>query len=108
MLTRRKLSISRRCADFDAAAVALEAGAREVHLFARRDALASLPVIRIRGYPGAYDNYGSLPDAVRWHHRPPGQDNPRLKAFIEVFKSPEVKQFIEENIPAFIPAGFNS
>ncbi len=52
---------------FDAAAVALEAGAREVHLFARRDSLASLPVIRIRGYPGAYDNYGSLPDAVRWH-----------------------------------------
>src|SRR5207244_2395981 len=52
---------------FDAAAVALETGAREVHLFARRDNLASLPVIRIRGYPGAYDNYGSLPDAVRWH-----------------------------------------
>ena len=52
---------------FDAAAVALETGAREVHLFARRDTLASLPVIRIRGYPGAYDNYGSLPDAVRWH-----------------------------------------
>ena len=51
---------------FDAAAVALEAGAKEVHLFARRDSLASLPVIRIRGYPGAYDNYGSLPDAVRW------------------------------------------
>ena len=52
---------------FDAAAVALEAGAREVHLFARRDRLASEPVIRTRGYPGAYDNYGSLPDAVRWH-----------------------------------------
>jgi cation diffusion facilitator CzcD-associated flavoprotein CzcO len=52
---------------FDAAAVALETGAREVHLFARRDNLASLPVIRIRGYPGAYDNYGSLPDAARWH-----------------------------------------
>ncbi|MDB5606873.1 MAG: hypothetical protein JWP25_3773 [Bradyrhizobium sp.] len=52
---------------FDAAAVALETGAREVHLFARRDGLAALPVIRIRGYPGAYDNYGSLPDAVRWH-----------------------------------------
>jgi FAD-dependent urate hydroxylase len=51
---------------FDAAAVALEAGAKEVHLFARRDALASLPVIRIRGYPGAYDNYGALPDGVRW------------------------------------------
>jgi cation diffusion facilitator CzcD-associated flavoprotein CzcO len=52
---------------FDAAGVALEAGAKEVHLFARRETLASLPVIRIRGYPGAYDNYGSLPDAVRWH-----------------------------------------
>lgn len=52
---------------FDAAAVALEAGAREVHLFARRDKLASEPVIRTRGYPGAYDNYGALPDAVRWH-----------------------------------------
>lgn len=52
---------------FDAAAVALEAGAREVHLFARRGRVASEPVIRTRGYPGAYDNYGALPDAVRWH-----------------------------------------
>jgi len=51
---------------FDAAAVALESGAREVHLFARRKSLAALPVIRLRLYPGAYDNYGSLPDAVRW------------------------------------------
>ncbi|WP_407175076.1 FAD-dependent oxidoreductase [Bradyrhizobium sp. STM 3562] len=51
---------------FDAAAVALENGAREVHLFARRAALAALPVIRLRLYPGAYDNYGSLPDALRW------------------------------------------
>jgi cation diffusion facilitator CzcD-associated flavoprotein CzcO len=51
---------------FDAAAVALETGASEVHLFARRHELASLPVIRVRGYPGAYDNYGALPDAVRW------------------------------------------
>lgn len=51
---------------FDSAAAALESGATEVHLFARRHELASLPVIRIRGYPGVYDNYGSLPDAVRW------------------------------------------
>jgi D-methionine transport system substrate-binding protein len=36
------------------------------------------------------------------------KDDPRLKAFIEVFKSPQVKQFIEEKLPAFIPAGFNS
>jgi len=51
---------------FDAAAVALEAGAVSVDLFARRPILASLPVGRVRGYPGAYDNYPELPDAVRW------------------------------------------
>jgi cation diffusion facilitator CzcD-associated flavoprotein CzcO len=52
---------------FDAAAVALEAGAQSVHLFARRPVLAATPINRSRGYPGAYDNYYSLPDAVRWH-----------------------------------------
>jgi cation diffusion facilitator CzcD-associated flavoprotein CzcO len=51
---------------FDAAATALEAGAKEVHLFARRDHIAALPVARVRGYPGAYDNYPHLPDALRW------------------------------------------
>jgi FAD-dependent urate hydroxylase len=47
--------------------VALEAGAASVDLFARRPALASLPVGRVRGYPGAYDNFPELPDAARWH-----------------------------------------
>ncbi|MFM0324286.1 SidA/IucD/PvdA family monooxygenase [Caballeronia glebae] len=51
---------------FDAAATALEAGAADVHLFARRDVLAAKPVSRTRGYPGAYDNYPGLPDALRW------------------------------------------
>jgi FAD-dependent urate hydroxylase len=51
---------------FDAAAVALEAGAGSVDLFARRPQLASVPVARTRGYPGAYDNYPALPDHVRW------------------------------------------
>jgi FAD-dependent urate hydroxylase len=51
---------------FDAAAVALESGATDVHLFARRESLPSLPVIRARIYPGAYDNYYSLPDELRW------------------------------------------
>jgi len=51
---------------FDAAATALEAGARQVHLFARRDHIASTPVARVRGYPGFYDNYHQLPDALRW------------------------------------------
>jgi FAD-dependent urate hydroxylase len=52
---------------FDAAAVALEIGAKSVHLFARRAVLAATPINRSRGYPGAYDNYYALPDAVRWH-----------------------------------------
>jgi cation diffusion facilitator CzcD-associated flavoprotein CzcO len=52
---------------FDAAATALETGAAAVHLFARRPTLAATPINRSRGYPGAYDNYYSLPDVVRWH-----------------------------------------
>jgi cation diffusion facilitator CzcD-associated flavoprotein CzcO len=52
---------------FDAAGAALEIGAASVDLFARRPALASLPVGRVRGYPGAYDNFPELPDAARWH-----------------------------------------
>jgi FAD-dependent urate hydroxylase len=52
---------------FDAAGVALEHGADGVHLFARRATIASVPITRSRGYPGAYDNYHQLPDAVRWH-----------------------------------------
>jgi cation diffusion facilitator CzcD-associated flavoprotein CzcO len=51
---------------FDAAGVALESGAAEVHLFARRPTIAAIPITRVRGYPGAYDNYHQLPDAVRW------------------------------------------
>jgi FAD-dependent urate hydroxylase len=51
---------------FDAAATALEAGAQQVHLFVRRSVLPSVPITRSRAYPGAYDNYGQLPDALRW------------------------------------------
>ncbi len=54
-------------AAFDAAGAALENGAASVHLFARRPSLASVPITRTRGYPGAYDNYRRLPDAIRWH-----------------------------------------
>jgi FAD-dependent urate hydroxylase len=54
-------------AAFDAAGVALENGAAAVHLFARRSSIASVPITRVRGYPGAYDNYRQLPDAIRWH-----------------------------------------
>ncbi|CAG9274459.1 Cation diffusion facilitator CzcD-associated flavoprotein CzcO [Paraburkholderia unamae] len=51
---------------FDAAATALEAGAADVHLFSRRASLAAVPVNRARAYPGAYENYPALPDALRW------------------------------------------
>ena len=54
-------------AAFDAAGVALEHGAAEVHLFARRDSVAATPITRSRGFPGAYDHYHQLPDADRWH-----------------------------------------
>jgi FAD-dependent urate hydroxylase len=52
---------------FDAAGVALEHGAAAVHLFARRDTIAAIPITRSRGFPGAYDNFHDLPDADRWH-----------------------------------------
>jgi len=45
---------------------------------------------------------------LRFTAKPEKKDDPRLRGFIEVFKSPQVKQFIEEKLPAFIPAGFSS
>ncbi|MGA9013006.1 MAG: FAD-dependent oxidoreductase [Acetobacteraceae bacterium] len=59
--------IGAAAAAFDAAGVALEHGAAEVHLFARRDTIAAVPITRSRGFPGAYDNYHQLPDSDRWH-----------------------------------------
>lgn len=59
--------IGAAAAAFDAAGVALEAGAKAVHLFSRRPQIASLPVTRTRMYPGAYDNYHTLPDTLRWN-----------------------------------------
>jgi hypothetical protein len=53
---------------FDAAAVALERGApgKFTCVRAARRWLRALPAIRLGLYPGAYDNYGSVPDAIRW------------------------------------------
>ena len=45
---------------------------------------------------------------LRFTARADRKDDPRLAAFVKVFKSPEVKRFIEEKLPAFIPAGFDS
>lgn len=51
---------------FDCAAVALEAGAAAVHLFARRPYVPAAPNARNASYPGAIYNYDLLPDADRW------------------------------------------
>jgi cation diffusion facilitator CzcD-associated flavoprotein CzcO len=51
---------------FDAAGVALENGAASAHLLARRDHVAALPVTRTRMFPGAYDNYHTMADGLRW------------------------------------------
>ncbi len=53
---------------FDAAGVALEHGARAVHLFCRRETVAAIPVIGARFFPGAIDNFPRLPDATKWLH----------------------------------------
>jgi D-methionine transport system substrate-binding protein len=44
---------------------------------------------------------------LRFTTRADRRADPRLKAFIAVFKSPEVKRFVEDKLPAFIPAGFD-
>jgi D-methionine transport system substrate-binding protein len=53
---------------------------------------------------------GTIDDGLvlRFTARADKKDDPRLKAFVQVFNSPEVKQFIEEKLPAFIPAGFSN
>jgi cation diffusion facilitator CzcD-associated flavoprotein CzcO len=62
---------------FDAAAVALEAGAAEVHLFSRRPYIdyqappspgARPPAPVDRGYPGLLELNYELPDVVRWRN----------------------------------------
>lgn len=60
---------------FDAAAVALEAGARDVHLFVRRHLISSLPIYRNRFYAGAFEHYSNLPDDVRWRQALRGHDS---------------------------------
>lgn len=62
---------------FDAAGVALERGAAEVHLFSRRSyieytnapAPRSAPAVVDRGYPNMTEMNYALPDEVRWHNQ---------------------------------------
>lgn len=81
---------------FDAAGVALEQGAGAVHLFSRRSTIAHQPnspkgeqspqppepvpapakVPFGRNYPGAFEHFHKLPDAVRWRYHLNGKGAP--------------------------------
>ncbi|WP_245513405.1 MetQ/NlpA family ABC transporter substrate-binding protein [Enterovirga rhinocerotis] len=41
---------------------------------------------------------------LRFVSRPENKDDPRLRSYVDVFKSPEVKSYIEAKLPAFIAA----
>ena len=51
---------------FDNAAAALEGGAREVLLFARRATLPQVNKSKWTSFPGFFHGFASLPDEVRW------------------------------------------
>lgn len=51
---------------FDAAATALELGAREAHLFVRHGDLARVTRIKGMSYPGVLNHFHELPDGDRW------------------------------------------
>lgn len=51
---------------FDAAAVALEQGAADVHMFCRKDIPPTLQINKSRNYIAAQDRFFTLPDALRW------------------------------------------
>lgn len=51
---------------FDAASTALEAGAAAVHLFCRAERLSPSSNMSTLSYPGAQENFHSLPDDARW------------------------------------------
>ncbi|MFG1477963.1 FAD-dependent oxidoreductase [Xanthobacter sp. V4C-4] len=56
---------------FDAAGAVLEAGARQVHLFARGQDLARSSAMKPFSFFGAWEHFHALPDADRWavmHH----------------------------------------
>lgn len=54
------------CSAFDAAATALEQGAAQVHLFARRPDLARTSRMKTFSHVGASEFFHALPDADRW------------------------------------------
>lgn len=63
---RRVAVLGAAASAFDAAAVALEAGAAEVGLSSRRPELVRGSGAKVLGYPGAQEHFFDLPDARRW------------------------------------------
>lgn len=60
---------------FDAAAVALEHGAAEVHMFCRKPFIPTLQINKSRSYLAAQDRFFTLPDPLRWTLFNRGQHN---------------------------------
>lgn len=66
-LKGRKVAVLGAAASaFDAAGALLEAGAREVHLFARGEDLARGSAMKPFGFFGAWEHFHALPDEDRW------------------------------------------
>lgn len=66
-LKGRKVAVLGAAASaFDAAGVLLEAGAQEVHLFARGEDLARGSAMKPFGFFGAWEHFHALPDEDRW------------------------------------------
>ncbi len=63
---RRVAVLGAGASAFDNAAAALEAGAREVRLFVRRDALQCVQPYKAISFPGFLRHFHELDDATRW------------------------------------------
>lgn len=63
---RRVIVVGAASSAFDAVASALEAGAREVHLLARSQTLATVPPSALAKHPALYRPFRRFPDALKW------------------------------------------
>ncbi|MFB9127437.1 NAD(P)/FAD-dependent oxidoreductase [Paraburkholderia dipogonis] len=79
---------------FDNAASALEAGAAQVDLFVRRDALPRINKLTGIGSPGLVHGFASLPDAWKWrflHYSAKTQAPPPRDSVLRVARHPQAQ-----------------
>lgn len=79
---------------FDNAASALEAGAAQVDLFVRRDALPRINKLTGIGSPGLVHGFASLPDAWKWrflHYSAKTQAPPPRDSVLRVARHPQAR-----------------